>query len=474
MKRLVFALFLLGSTSVVFADNNSTEAPVYEVNLITDAAMTPTIDGIASLGEWDAANVAGDWVALSTGNVDAHNLEFRMLWDASNLYIMGQTNYAGFRPPTDENEDPNTDGSNYTHHIFLDPNRDMEDFSARTDETSDAYRVSWSMSQGFTSRMPSEDPTQALRDVIDESGAFLNFYIPGFQLEANVNSTSGNTGKWARPDDGPNVNYRDDSHPGIIFAQNAENTDLNETGVGGGIFEMAIAWSELDATNPERVLTQDDINEAQENETPELGAVGDPDPRFADPESPLFLENGLYAVDGPMEDEIWAFEIGAITNDANNSSPSWSNPMGGDAERASLESWGSSGFGRIQFIGAATSPLDCNGDGALDAGDLTCVTFETRDETLAALNILPADFDGDGTVAFLDFLKLATNFGKMEATYADGDANLNGTVDFFDFLTLAQNFGSPRPVSDVAAVPEPSSFGMLFIGALVLFRRRRR
>ena len=57
------------------------------------------------------------------------------------------------------------------------------------------------------------------------------------------------------------------------------------------------------------------------------------------------------------------------------------------------------------------------------------------------LGTLPGDADGDGEVAFLDFLMLANNFGATDATYADGDFNCDGSVTFLDFLILANNFG---------------------------------
>lgn len=94
---------------------------------------------------------------------------------------------------------------------------------------------------------------------------------------------------------------------------------------------------------------------------------------------------------------------------------------------------------------APTTPLlgDCNESGNVDATDLGCVNdVATRDAVLASLGTVPGDLDGDGVVAFADFLVLSTNFGKDEASYADGDIDLSGGVDFADFLILADNFGS--------------------------------
>ena len=63
------------------------------------------------------------------------------------------------------------------------------------------------------------------------------------------------------------------------------------------------------------------------------------------------------------------------------------------------------------------------------------------------MNTLPGDLDGDGTVAFEDFLALAANFGTDVDEYASGDVNCDGTVAFDDFLALAENFGQSLAVA---------------------------
>ena len=85
---------------------------------------------------------------------------------------------------------------------------------------------------------------------------------------------------------------------------------------------------------------------------------------------------------------------------------------------------------------------DCNEDGSLTAADLDCIAdVAERDAVLAALGSLPGDFDGDGEVAFADFLILSANFGNGRATYAEGNTDLEGGVTLDDFLILAKNFG---------------------------------
>lgn len=60
----------------------------------------------------------------------------------------------------------------------------------------------------------------------------------------------------------------------------------------------------------------------------------------------------------------------------------------------------------------------------------------------AAETSLPGDVNGDGMVAFDDFLILSGNFGKP-GVFSEGDLDDSGTIDFADFLILSANFGQP-------------------------------
>ncbi len=69
-----------------------------------------------------------------------------------------------------------------------------------------------------------------------------------------------------------------------------------------------------------------------------------------------------------------------------------------------------------------------------------------------------ADFDGNGTVDFTDFLTFVQGFGKS-ADQADFNANLdldgNGTIDFSDFLIFVNAFGKSSSPTTPPAEPEP-------------------
>lgn len=135
-------------------------------------------------------------------------------------------------------------------------------------------------------------------------------------------------------------------------------------------------------------------------------------------------------------------------------------------------SLGADDYTLMSLIGDGVTLVgDCNGDGVLDATDLNCIaTIEERDSVLGAIETLPGDLDGDGDVAFADFLTLSANFGQP-GTYAEGNVDLSDDISFADFLTLSANFGN---TPTTAAVPEPcglvlSSLLLLSCGCL---RRR--
>lgn len=99
--------------------------------------------------------------------------------------------------------------------------------------------------------------------------------------------------------------------------------------------------------------------------------------------------------------------------------------------------------------------------------------FEATDPPACApVNSLNGDLDGNGEVAFADFLTLSANFGASDVGYAAGDVDCNGEVAFADFLTLSANFG--QTIGGAHAVPEPSGLRLLAWTGLILICRLRR
>ena len=115
------------------------------------------------------------------------------------------------------------------------------------------------------------------------------------------------------------------------------------------------------------------------------------------------------------------------------------------------------------------NPLDCSGNGVVDADDLECMSASTVAATLEALAFPQGDFDFSGKVDFIDFLILSENFGKPVAGYTQGDADLTGVVDFVDFLVVSKNFGS----TTAGQVPEPTTSGPFVLALLGLLCSRR-
>lgn len=125
------------------------------------------------------------------------------------------------------------------------------------------------------------------------------------------------------------------------------------------------------------------------------------------------------------------------------------------------------------FSFAAVVSADCNLDERLGALDLMCIdSIGARDVLLDALGAVPGDLNGDGSVAFEDFLALSSSFGQPIRNYAHGDIDISGRVDFADFLLLADNYGSVQPPR--LAVPEPTtgSLSLLIVWCIWWLRPR--
>ena len=93
-----------------------------------------------------------------------------------------------------------------------------------------------------------------------------------------------------------------------------------------------------------------------------------------------------------------------------------------------------------------TSPFSGNPIDGIDNGQWTFTTGEGSAETLVG------DIDGNGTVAFADFLILSSQFGQdVDPAGSGADIDGNGNVGFSDFLLLSQNFGASLPAEPAAA-----------------------
>lgn len=181
--------------------------------------------------------------------------------------------------------------------------------------------------------------------------------------------------------------------------------------------------------------------------------------------------NGL--VNGGSRDPFWTLDLAVLDSDADGftNGEELGDPDGdGVADRiVNISNPG------IADDSPVAAPGDCNLDTELDANDLACVSdIPARDAVLEALNSLPGDLDGNGDVAFADFLILSANFGSDSTSYADGNIDLQGNIGFPDFLVLSNNFGQSAG-ANLSSVPEPSGslLAMFTLGAFLRFRRNR-
>jgi hypothetical protein len=90
------------------------------------------------------------------------------------------------------------------------------------------------------------------------------------------------------------------------------------------------------------------------------------------------------------------------------------------------------------------------------------------------------DADLNGKVDADDYFRIDSNYGKNNPVkkWVDGDFNYDDQINGDDYMLIDQAYvgqGAALSVgiSDVNAVPEPASIGMLGLGALALGRRRR-
>ena len=85
---------------------------------------------------------------------------------------------------------------------------------------------------------------------------------------------------------------------------------------------------------------------------------------------------------------------------------------------------------------------------------LNVLSFILIPSLLQAQPVGDADFDGNGQVAFADFIAFAGAFGSTESKF---DLNENGAVDFPDFLIFVQLFReanpSPAPLQETESEP---------------------
>lgn len=155
----------------------------------------------------------------------------------------------------------------------------------------------------------------------------------------------------------------------------------------------------------------------------------------------------------------------------------------GSSPRAAIEALITSGYAGGAWTGAGITSSSANtGNFALGVGDLSDTGFSgdylgtpiDGDVTIVRFTRY-GDANLDGTVGIADFARLGANYNQP-GRWATGDFNFDGTVGIADFSLLGANYNLSAidPAGRGGAVPEPTTLGVVALGAAGLMARRRR
>jgi hypothetical protein len=292
-KSILFAV-CVGSLAVpMLAQAQATGTPRNYVTPYTRTA--PTIDGVATAGEWDAAPAATGWHILRRPeeDIDGEKTRFRMMWDEKFLYLLVQSDKASWSPANDSSAVPHVPGQQIQGisfgadnlNIYIDPNLDGE-INERPDGQVDGYQIAWNQLTGKG-------------ELVDDGAGGRVFTNTGLFLENHVNSPFGNQGRWQ----------------GL-----RASTFVQNHGASGGTVELALAWADLDAPNRANFL--------------------------ADPRA-FPGDDGSAQLQRPRPGDKWIFNLGRISSDPENFLPIWS--------WHSAQSFAVAPHGTIEFAGGPRS-----------------------------------------------------------------------------------------------------------------------
>ncbi|MEM7313741.1 MAG: hypothetical protein AAF497_11380, partial [Planctomycetota bacterium] len=140
--------------------------------------------------------------------------------------------------------------------------------------------------------------------------------------------------------------------------------------------------------------------------------------------------------------------------------------MDGDYDCADID-------GLVAAISAGTNDtsFDLTGDGQVDGGDLDAWLVEAGTNNIGAA-FLDGDANLDGVVDVGDFNIWNSNKFTTTSAWCSGDFNADGVVDVGDFNIWNTNKFTSS--SDAAAVPEPGSLLLGFVGIVGLLMQSRK
>ena len=249
----------------------------------------PTIDGVAAASEWSSANTAtGDFRLLRTddpGTPDSQNNRWQALWNNTGLFLLLQSNSAGWSANPGSNDiNSGVDFNSTNLNLYFDPNKDggknyPTDPPVLPYDQVSGYQVAFNQWQGTSSYMNG-----------------VNSALGGIYTEAHVDSLFGNNARGElKNSQGAHNNFGVDFNGEKILGSNfaiAQNNTLD-----GGLAEIFIPWSFFNAWLP------NDIN------NPALSPAND--------------VSGLYNPSSPEVGDIWFVNVARITSDLSNFLPVW-------------------------------------------------------------------------------------------------------------------------------------------------------
>lgn len=111
--------------------------------------------------------------------------------------------------------------------------------------------------------------------------------------------------------------------------------------------------------------------------------------------------------------------------------------------------------------------FDVDWDDVFDGQDIDHWLQQASTENESSYRL--GDANLDGSVDFIDFLRLAVEIGNPDSDWIQGNFDGREGTNFADFLLLASNFGA----APVAAVPEPCSTSLVMALVVCSLVRRR-
>jgi hypothetical protein len=259
------------------------------------------------------------------GELDTENNRFRMMWDATNLYILYQTDFNMWTTEADAaNMNPDISFSPDNLNLYFDPNRDGEQ-NAVPDAEVDGYQLAFNQY------------TNPAGGALISTNA--NRQGVGFFTEAHNNNGFGDQANW----------NRGGSQVGGAALQDIVVAKPNNA--AGGVAEIVFPWANFNADafvagtvsegdfDANGLVDGDDFLAWQRG----LGLTGEMNPANGDANADMTVDGadlsiwktnfgantqvptGLNRVEGPQNNETWFFNMSRINGlgDAGNFLPIW-------------------------------------------------------------------------------------------------------------------------------------------------------